>query len=379
MLFRVDYTLALFVAGAIAAILASGRLAAGDAHRVARGYLAATGTVMAIRVAAFVATHGLRAGLPVWVSPLTGDLAHVLVGGLYGLAVVEWRGGLAPVLRAPELRLALGLSIGVSFALAGVAKAFYLDMMVAFFAQSGYDRSFLYFVMTTEVLGGMALVLRWRWLTLAAIAGLAVDMFGAIYTHAHNGDPIDDSSAAIAMLLELAPLAAMYVGRRWVATGAALCAVAAVAGGALVRHAAPPAVPGDELDYVAGTWSCAGTFARTGAPIEAELRAERSLDGRWLVVHHDDRPPNRYHALAEWSHGDAGWVASMQDSSGGSRSFRSAGWQGGTLIWEGEAGAADQRFLYHRRDDATLEIGYDTRDPAGWQRVDTLTCRRGSG
>jgi len=380
MLFRVDYVVSLMLAGAIAAVLAGRRLAAVDARRVARGYLVATAAVVALRVVLFVVRYPLGIDWPPEpVRQAFGDLGCVLLGVAYGLAVLErMRGGFAAVLRSSEVQFALCLSTGMGFVLAAMGGVFYIEAMRAFFAQSGYSATFLYFIKAVELAGGIALMLPWRWLNLAAAAGLAITMFGAIYTHVHNGDPLDDSTGAITMVLRLATIAVLLAGHRWrgVGLGVAVCAALAVAGSALVRGPAAPPPPSDELEYFVGDWSCAGSFA-TGRPIEARLHAERGAGGAWLVIRHDDLPPNGYHALAEWNHGSAGWIGTWQDA-GGLRTFQSAGWQAGQLVWDGgRNGARDQRFLYQRRGDAELELGYETQGPAGWRRIDTLTCRRG--
>jgi uncharacterized membrane protein YphA (DoxX/SURF4 family) len=371
--YRVDYTLALLAAGALLALLTARRLERLDLRRVARGYLIASATITAIGVAAFVARVA-GAALPTSPPAIARDLGTVLVGGLYGAAIAAWRGrGTAALLREPELQFALRLSLGVGFALAGVAKPFSLDDMNDFFAVSHYSKGFLNVVIVGEALGGLALLLPWRPAVLAALAGFAIDMFGAFYTHAFNGDPLDDSTGAVGMLFRIALLAALCVPLRRVAIAAVLGAALAVAGAAWQRHDPPPP---DELDAFTGRWHCAGTFAN-GTPIEADMRGDKALDGRWLVLHYDDAPPARYHALSEWTHTPAGWVASIQDSAGGLRTFRSAGWDAGQLTLTGHAvdGGPEQRFVYRKLDGA-LEISFDRADTAGWQHVDTVTCRR---
>jgi hypothetical protein len=84
---------------------------------------------------------------------------------------------------------------------------------VDYFVQMGYTKEFHRVIMTAEVLGGAALLLPWRWLTLTAAFGLTVDMFGALYTQARAGDPLD--AAAFAMLLRLGPLVLLTLGIRW--------------------------------------------------------------------------------------------------------------------------------------------------------------------
>jgi len=377
MLQRYDVTLILILAGAIAAIAGSRWLVAREPRRVAHGYLMAIAALVALRVGVFVVHLPLGLELPrvLGVLGAVSDVAgNLLLGALYGIAAVHARrGGFGGLLRAPQLRFAVGLVVAVGFTLTGIAKLYFLDFMQTFFAQSGYSKPFLFFIITAEVLGGAALLLPWRPIVVAAIAGLAVDMAGAIWTHVHNGDPLADSFWAIRTALWLVPLALMYVDRRWVAVGAAASVVVAVAGAAQLRE---PAADGDGLVYFVGAWQCAGAFAN-GRPIEADLRVDRALDGGWLVIHHDDRPPNKYHALLEWHAGATGWVASVQDSSGGLRSFRSTGWDGAQLVWDrSDAAVADQRLAYHRLDPGRFEVSYAVRARDGWQTVDRLTCTR---
>jgi hypothetical protein len=380
MYYRVDYNVALLVVGALIAVLASRRLAGLGGARLARGYLWITAVLVAVRVVLFVATAvlGIHAVLPT-VSAVLGDAGAVLFGGgLYGVAIAAlWRGELADFLRAAETRFALCLGLGVGFALAGIGKAFAMDAMLTFFAQSGYSKNFLYLIMTLEALVGVALVLPWRWVVLAAIAAITIDMVGAIATHVHNGDPLDDSTGAIMSLFRIAPLALMAMPRAWAAVGAAACAVFAFVGAAAMRTPPPPPPAGDDLAYFVGPWQCAGQFAKSGKPVEADVRGELVVGGRWLLLHHDDKPPGKYHALGTWFHDGAQWTATIIDSSGGVRRFRSDGWHGTELTWDhSDTAVSDERFVYHRLDDASFELAYDRLAADAWQRVDTVTCHR---
>ena len=67
--------------------------------------------------------------------------------------------------------------------------------MTTFFHQSGYSVGFLKCVITVEAFAALALLIPAT--VLPAILVLTVDMFGAIYTHMHNGDPLNDSTGAI--------------------------------------------------------------------------------------------------------------------------------------------------------------------------------------
>ena len=107
------------------------------------------------------------------------------------------------------------------------------------------------------------------------------------------------------------------------------------------------------LTYFLGHWECAGKFDASGKPIEAELGFESILDSHFVLFRHDDKPPHKYHAWAEW-----GWdsdnkrfVATVQDSfAGTTRLFYTSGWDGARLVWEGGAVGkdADQQFVFER-------------------------------
>jgi hypothetical protein len=153
------------------------------------------------------------------------------------------------------------------------------------------------------------------------------------------------------------------------------------------RGVAAPRTPqaaaaADEFDYFVGSWHCAGTFSN-GAAIESDLRFEKVLDGKWLLFHHDDRPPNRYHALAEWTHQDHRWTAAIQDSFGGLRLFHAGGWEGTKLTWEGgaagDAAAANERFVYERADAGTFRLSYQVQKSGEWRTGDTLACSKVPG
>jgi len=180
-----------------------------------------------------------------------GDAGNFLLGGIFGIAAL--RKDRREILCDPAIYSALCLFTGIVFVLAGYVKALYMQGMIEFFTQSGYSTPFLKFIMTIEVLGGIGLLIPWT--ALPAIAGLSIDMFGAIYTHIHNGDPLNDSTGAIASLIRFGVIVALWawrprpddfpgsVRRRFARAGivAVVCVSAAVSGSALVRHLSPPA------------------------------------------------------------------------------------------------------------------------------------------
>jgi uncharacterized membrane protein YphA (DoxX/SURF4 family) len=142
------------------------------------------------------------------------------------------------------------MSVAFTFAIAGIGKAFNMTFMTEFFTQSGYSVTFLNFIMIGEVMGAVAFLLPWSFLP--ALAAFSIDMFGAIATHVHNHDPINDSAGAIILLVRLAAVAVVWHLRSeatnirfgWgrtiarVASVAALCACIAIIGSSVLRHPA---------------------------------------------------------------------------------------------------------------------------------------------
>ena len=61
-----------------------------------------------------------------------------------------------------------------------------------------------------------------------------------------------------------------------------------------------PAALKKEIEPLApfiGGWECSGSFAKSGKPISSALNISPALEGAWLIVRHDDHPPNQFHAL----------------------------------------------------------------------------------
>lgn len=255
--YRVDYILAVFLAGLIVGALLSRPTSRVEPSRLARRYFILFATVIAVRVLVFVclvlrpqasACGAIFAG--------TGDATNFLFAVIFGLAAL--RSDRGELLCNSAVFSVLCLSAGIGYVMSGYLSASIgTSSMSQFFVQSGYSAQFQMFIATAEVLGGVGLLIPWT--ALPAIAGLSIDMFGAIYTHVHNGDPLNDSTGAIAALIRFAAIVAIWA---WPRPGsetksthrrlagativAVSCACAAVVGGTLVRraqhHAAiPPA------------------------------------------------------------------------------------------------------------------------------------------
>lgn len=136
------------------------------------------------------------------------------------------------------------------------------------------------------------------------------------------------------------------------------------------------------LGYFTGDWECAGKFDSTGKAIEAHQRFTPELDGAWMLFRHDDKPPFNYHALSEWGWDAAqkDFVMTVQDSVGGVRVFRSAGWDGNQLRWDGDAlgsvSAPAQRFSFERLDVRRFTVSYFMLKNGEWSRMDSSTCNK---
>jgi uncharacterized membrane protein YphA (DoxX/SURF4 family) len=251
MFYRVDYTLAVMAVGFVVGCAFSRRAEDVPASCLARRYYIAVAALAILRTLAFAASMVAPEHGP-WstVGGVLGDLMELLFAALFGLAVR--RRDRREFLLEPQITAALCLSVAFAFALVGVGKAFSMEPMTEFFSQSGYSVPFLKFIVIAEVFGALGLLLPWA--APAAIVGLSIDMFGAVLTHVHNHDPLNDSTEAIALLIRLTALAILVAMRphagapvrkfrqslATVAAAGVLCLLLALAGSAAMRHLGPP-------------------------------------------------------------------------------------------------------------------------------------------
>lgn len=147
--------------------------------------------------------------------------------------------------------------------------------------------------------------------------------------------------------------------------------------------AAPDLKPAvSSLAYFTGDWECSGKFDASGKAIDAHLQFTPDLDGAWLMFRHDDKPPFGYHALAEWGWDDSRkeFLMTVQDSAGGTRIFRSSGWNGTQLQWTGDSIGSSapptQRFSFERLEGRHFKVSYFILKNGNWSRVDSSTCSK---
>lgn len=141
--------------------------------------------------------------------------------------------------------------------------------------------------------------------------------------------------------------------------------------------------PLSSMAYFVGSWQCDGVFPRTGATISSTISFEADAKLGALIKHHDDTPPNAYHALEIWvySANDHHYNAAIADNFGGVRQFTSPGWDGDRLTWTDDSNVTpamkSQRFVYERQSPSQFKLDWQTsRDGTTYLVGDTLTCKR---
>ena len=133
------------------------------------------------------------------------------------------------------------------------------------------------------------------------------------------------------------------------------------------------------LAAFAGSWTCAGTFAN-GTPIASTLTMTSDFGGTGLIVHQDDVPPGRYHAVSLWApvSGGSTLADASQDVTGAVRIFTSSGFSGDTLLWQGGPELQPhQRFRYQLTGANAMRVTWETARTDDYRIGDTLDCTRG--
>ena len=161
-----------------------------------------------------------------------------------------------------------------------------------------------------------------------------------------------------------------HLTRRWWAI--ALIATSALGAGS--AQATEPA----SLAWFAGSWHCAGKFESNGKPIEARLRFDWDDAAKALVKHHDDEPPNAFHAVELWGAAGTQLASTIVDAYSGTRVFSSDGWTQGSLTWTRMVDARPvERFTYVRESQDRMRVDWSTsRDGLRFRLGDTLSCER---
>ncbi len=245
MFYRVDYMMAVLLAGFLAGVLSSKALEGTSPSRLGQRYYGIASVLLVLRTGLFACSM-LLTDASFWstLSGVTGDLLSLLFGFIFGVAAR--RSDARALLTVPTIIKTLCMILAFTFALAGIGKAFSMTPMTEFFTQSGYSVSFLKFIVIAEIFGAVGLLLPWA--VVPSLLGLAVDMFGAVLTHIHNGDPLNDSTGAIGMLIRLVVVGVILEWSRLDSKGlrqsvlrvggaALVCLAIAFAGSSTMRHA----------------------------------------------------------------------------------------------------------------------------------------------
>lgn len=179
-----------------------------------------------------------------------GDLSGFVFGLLFGLAAR--RDDARSLLTADVVLEAMRMALAFTFIFAALGKAVTISGIGDFFAQSGYSLAFLTFIILAEAFGALGHLLPWA--VVPATLGLSVDMFGAVLTHFHNGDPLNDSTGAIGLLIRLLALGILWTLRPQrgllrrtvrasvvaVAAATLACVLLAAGGSIAIRHLGTP-------------------------------------------------------------------------------------------------------------------------------------------
>ncbi|MDQ2859370.1 MAG: hypothetical protein M3T55_01295 [Pseudomonadota bacterium] len=156
-------------------------------------------------------------------------------------------------------------------------------------------------------------------------------------------------------------------------------AAAVVAAVATVTTATAEPSPARVLAEFSGAWRCDGHFVSNGSPIASTMVFNWSEQVGALVLHHDDAPPNAYHAIELWTFDKAGGLsATIADGFSGVRRLVSPGWEGDVLTWTRlQEGRPVERFAYARRGPGRIRVEWSvSRDGTTFQLGDTLDCKR---
>lgn len=246
MFYRIDYALVVIIAGVIAGFLYSYQTAHLTSERLGQRLSVGIAILVCLRTCLFVgAMLSTYSGLN-QVAGAVSDLLGFSFGVVFGIA--SRRRDAREVLTNGSLFQSLCMMLAFSFALSGIAKAFSLAPMIEFFNQSDYPATFLKFIVLAEIFGAIGLLLPWS--VLPALIGLTIDMFGAVLTHVHNGDPLNDNTGAVGMLIRLIGVGTIWALRRSIgrtparprklalSLGSVIlgCVAIAAAGATVIRH-----------------------------------------------------------------------------------------------------------------------------------------------
>ena len=155
---------------------------------------------------------------------------------------------------------------------------------------------------------------------------------------------------------------------------------------AIAGDAPPPNTPEAATQLfsaLSGRWSCSGAFA-DGRPLASEMTFTAQADGRSLLYHHEDRPPNNFLQDALWGPDTANRAIVSLAFAGNAKTlvpqlFVSTSWTSTSVVFEAKALTsppfAPNRFTY-KLEDSTLRMIWEVQRQGSWSVGDQLKCNR---
>lgn len=132
-----------------------------------------------------------------------------------------------------------------------------------------------------------------------------------------------------------------------------------------------------------GEWHCDGKFIKSGAAISSTIQFSPSLEGRWIEMHQDDLPPNRFHAIEFWGYDEkqSKFIANAFDNFNQTPREFDGAFNGGTLTLTrdiaGDAPVSREQFLFENVN-SKLKVTYQLmrKGSESWAIGDVLNCAR---
>lgn len=165
--------------------------------------------------------------------------------------------------------------------------------------------------------------------------------------------------------------------------GVSLAAVSAFA-----QAPPPPAPEMAQFKTFDGTFACTGESPATpfgpAHKTEATVKGGSDFGGYWFITRYDEKKaagnPHPVSAQMTWGYDGAQkkFIGSCIDSFGTVCHETSAGWQGDTMVWEGEAMGGGQKMgsrdTFTRKGTTTIVHKGEMQSEGKWILLDEETC-----
>jgi hypothetical protein len=182
---------------------------------------------------------------------------------------------------------------------------------------------------------------------------------------------------------------AIKQGRRWLLCALGLsiaaCQIPSVHRGAVAEarlNGAPaPTLRMDDLQYFVGSWLAIAEDPSTGRSFTLRYEVAPALDGTWLAGY-GESPELGVMVQDSWGHDPVNGeiVRIIFDNQGTYGTVRSTGWEGDTLVLEGESrttnGVISVRQTITRLDPGQFRAVWEAFREGGWTTYSTEHLRR---